>query len=60
MDLEGVPPPVIEDSILTDWVSIGAGGFGEIYKAKHQQWCSNVAIKLLRNDKTWVATEDFL
>ncbi|XP_053272639.1 receptor-interacting serine/threonine-protein kinase 3 [Pleuronectes platessa] len=50
MDLEGVPPPVIENSILTDWVSIGAGGFGEIYKAKHQGWCLDVAIKLLHND----------
>ncbi|XP_062240026.1 receptor-interacting serine/threonine-protein kinase 3 isoform X2 [Platichthys flesus] len=50
MDLEGVPPPVIEDSILTDWVSIGAGGFGEIYKAKHKRWNYDVAIKLLHND----------
>ncbi|XP_053271623.1 uncharacterized protein LOC128429822 isoform X2 [Pleuronectes platessa] len=59
MDPEGVPLPVnmalpapvmIEDSILTNWVSIGAGGFGEIYKARHQGWCLDVAIKLLHND----------
>ncbi|XP_060922583.1 receptor-interacting serine/threonine-protein kinase 3-like [Limanda limanda] len=50
MDLEGVPPPVIKDSILTGWILIGAGGFGEIYKARHQGWCSDVAIKLLHND----------
>ncbi|XP_060922436.1 receptor-interacting serine/threonine-protein kinase 3-like [Limanda limanda] len=50
MDLEGVPPPVIEDSSLTGWVSIGSGGFGEIYKARHKGWCSDVAIKLLHND----------
>ncbi|CAB1436967.1 unnamed protein product, partial [Pleuronectes platessa] len=46
-----LPAPVmIEDSILTNWVSIGAGGFGEIYKARHQGWCLDVAIKLLHND----------
>ncbi|XP_060922581.1 receptor-interacting serine/threonine-protein kinase 3-like [Limanda limanda] len=50
MDLEGVPPPVIEDSVLTGWERIGAGGFGEIYKAKHKGWCYDVAIKLLHND----------
>ncbi|XP_060922580.1 receptor-interacting serine/threonine-protein kinase 3-like [Limanda limanda] len=59
MDPEGVPPPVnmalpdpviIEDSSLTDWVSIGAGGFGDIYKARHKGWCLDVAIKLLHND----------
>ena len=47
MDLERVPPPVIEDSSLTDWASIGFGGFGQIFKARHQRWCDYVAIKLL-------------
>ncbi|XP_060922587.1 receptor-interacting serine/threonine-protein kinase 3-like [Limanda limanda] len=59
MDPEGVPPPVnmalpdpvlIEDSDLIGWDLIGSGGFGEIYKARHQGWCLDVAIKLLLND----------
>ncbi|XP_034425200.1 receptor-interacting serine/threonine-protein kinase 3 isoform X2 [Hippoglossus hippoglossus] len=50
MDLERVHPPVIEDSSLTSWVSIGSGGFGQIYKVRHQGWCCDVAIKLLHND----------
>ncbi|XP_060922586.1 receptor-interacting serine/threonine-protein kinase 3-like [Limanda limanda] len=46
-----LPTPVmIEDSDLTDWVSIASGGFGEIYKAKHPLWDYDVAIKLLHND----------
>ncbi|XP_060922435.1 receptor-interacting serine/threonine-protein kinase 3-like [Limanda limanda] len=46
-----LPTPVlIKDSILTDWVLIRSGGFGEIYKAKHLLWNYEVAIKLLCND----------
>ncbi|XP_060922582.1 receptor-interacting serine/threonine-protein kinase 3-like [Limanda limanda] len=55
MDPEGVPPPVnmalpdpvlIEDSDLTSWDLIGSGLYGEIFKARHQGWCLDVAIKL--------------
>ncbi|XP_020505003.1 receptor-interacting serine/threonine-protein kinase 3 isoform X2 [Labrus bergylta] len=40
----------IEDSHLEGWEMIDSGGFGHVYKVKHRQWCSNVAIKLLRFD----------
>ncbi|XP_036968134.1 receptor-interacting serine/threonine-protein kinase 3 isoform X2 [Acanthopagrus latus] len=43
-------PVLIEDSSLTDWKVIGSGGFGQIYKARHQKWCCDVAIKLLHHD----------
>ncbi|XP_073331055.1 receptor-interacting serine/threonine-protein kinase 3 [Pagrus major] len=45
-----VVPVLIEDSSLTDWEVIGSGGFGQIYKARHQKWCCDVAIKLLHHD----------
>ncbi|XP_074518299.1 receptor-interacting serine/threonine-protein kinase 3 [Halichoeres trimaculatus] len=38
----------IENSSLESWEVIGHGGFGHVYKARHRQWCSNVAIKILR------------
>ncbi|XP_026154501.1 receptor-interacting serine/threonine-protein kinase 3 isoform X2 [Mastacembelus armatus] len=41
---------LIGDSCLDDWQVIGSGGFGQIYKARHQQWCCDVAIKLLHYD----------
>ncbi|KAI4897957.1 hypothetical protein NFI96_025214, partial [Prochilodus magdalenae] len=43
-------PPVIKDGSLcpVSWSVIGAGGFGEIYRAKHTKWQMDVAIKLLR------------
>ncbi|XP_032364358.1 receptor-interacting serine/threonine-protein kinase 3 isoform X2 [Etheostoma spectabile] len=37
----------VEDSSLRDWEGIGAGSFGQIYKARHHQWGCDVAIKLL-------------
>ncbi|KAM9836973.1 receptor-interacting serine/threonine-protein kinase 3 isoform 2-T3 [Aulostomus maculatus] len=43
-------PPVMEESSLNNWESIGAGGFGKIYKARHCQLCCDVAIKLLYDD----------
>ncbi|KAF1394444.1 hypothetical protein PFLUV_G00000370 [Perca fluviatilis] len=41
----------VEDSSLEDWKVIGSGGFGQIYKARHHQWCSDVAIKLLLQEE---------
>ncbi|KAM4564597.1 receptor-interacting serine/threonine-protein kinase 3 [Fundulus diaphanus] len=43
-------PVVIKDSQLEGWDVIGSGGFGQIYKARHQEWCCDVAIKLLHYD----------
>ncbi|XP_035530860.1 receptor-interacting serine/threonine-protein kinase 3 isoform X1 [Morone saxatilis] len=43
-------PMLIEDSSLTNWKVIGSGGFGQIYKARHLDWCYDVAIKLLHYD----------
>lgn len=45
-----VSPVEIGDSVLENWEVIGAGGFGQIYKARHCQWCCDVAIKLLHFD----------
>ncbi|XP_034750494.1 receptor-interacting serine/threonine-protein kinase 4-like [Etheostoma cragini] len=38
---------VVEDTSLGNWEVIGAGSFGQIYKARHHQWGCDVAIKLL-------------
>lgn len=38
---------VIRDDCLLDWKSIGTGGFGQIYRAKHKTLGMDVAIKLL-------------
>ncbi|XP_043101806.1 receptor-interacting serine/threonine-protein kinase 3 isoform X2 [Puntigrus tetrazona] len=38
---------VIGDECLQDWTSIGTGGFGQIYRAKHKTLGMDVAIKLL-------------
>ncbi|KAG8006000.1 Receptor-interacting serine/threonine-protein kinase 3 [Nibea albiflora] len=43
-------PALIEDSSLADWKVIGSGGFGQIFKARHQKWGCDVAIKLLHHD----------
>ncbi|XP_028841539.1 receptor-interacting serine/threonine-protein kinase 3-like isoform X2 [Denticeps clupeoides] len=37
------------DSSLTDWKVIGGGGFGQIFRARHEDWKLDVAVKLLRN-----------
>lgn len=43
-------PMVVKDTDLEDWEVKGSGGFGQIYKARHRQWCCDVAIKLLHYD----------
>ncbi|XP_015241738.1 PREDICTED: receptor-interacting serine/threonine-protein kinase 3-like isoform X1 [Cyprinodon variegatus] len=51
MELLSCPAPVvIQDSHLTGWEVKGSGGFGQVYKARHQQWCCDVAIKVLHYD----------
>uniref|UniRef100_A0A3Q4I9K3 Receptor-interacting serine-threonine kinase 3 n=1 Tax=Neolamprologus brichardi TaxID=32507 RepID=A0A3Q4I9K3_NEOBR len=37
-------------SDLDDWEVKGSGGFGQVYKARHQKWCCDVAVKLLHDD----------
>lgn len=43
-------PIMVEDTCLDCWIKIGAGGFGQIYKARHKKLCCDVAIKLLHFD----------
>uniref|UniRef100_A0A8C6S851 Receptor-interacting serine-threonine kinase 3 n=1 Tax=Neogobius melanostomus TaxID=47308 RepID=A0A8C6S851_9GOBI len=51
MDLMSCPAPImVNDSCLDSWTRIGAGGFGQIYKARHKRLCCDVAIKLLHYD----------
>ncbi|KAM6949515.1 receptor-interacting serine/threonine-protein kinase 3 [Aplochiton taeniatus] len=40
----------IGDDILDNWQVIGSGGFGQIHKARHKNWGTDVAIKLLHYD----------
>lgn len=48
---------MISDSSLSDWVVIGSGGFGQVYKARHCMWCCDVAIKLLHHDDGWAVNK---
>ncbi|KAJ8261573.1 hypothetical protein GJAV_G00155870 [Gymnothorax javanicus] len=41
---------LVENCSLQSWAVIGAGGFGQIYKAKHKVLGMEVAIKLLHDD----------
>ncbi|XP_075884103.1 receptor-interacting serine/threonine-protein kinase 3-like [Nelusetta ayraudi] len=41
---------MISDAYLSDWVVIGSGGFGQVYKARHSMWYCDVAIKVLHHD----------
>ncbi|XP_071376091.1 receptor-interacting serine/threonine-protein kinase 3-like isoform X2 [Centroberyx affinis] len=36
----------IGDDSLQDWKAVGAGGFGQVYTARHKDWGFNVAIKV--------------
>lgn len=40
--------PIGNDS-LEEWESVGCGGFGHVYKARHKDWIFDVAIKILRD-----------
>ncbi|XP_076589639.1 ankyrin repeat and protein kinase domain-containing protein 1-like isoform X2 [Chaetodon auriga] len=40
--------PVGNES-LDKWESVGCGGFGHVYKARHKDWGFDVAIKILRD-----------
>uniref|UniRef100_A0A4W5JEZ3 Receptor-interacting serine-threonine kinase 3 n=1 Tax=Hucho hucho TaxID=62062 RepID=A0A4W5JEZ3_9TELE len=44
------PAAVIGNNSLENWKVIGAGGFGQVHKARHVDWGSDVAIKLLHCD----------
>ena len=44
------PKALIEAISLTDWKVIGAGGFGQVHRARHKGWCFDVAVKLLYID----------
>ncbi|CAJ1085883.1 receptor-interacting serine/threonine-protein kinase 3 [Xyrichtys novacula] len=53
MALSSCPPKrFIETSNLENWEVIDSGGFGNVYKARHRGWCSNVAVKLLHFDNS--------
>ncbi|KAG7221477.1 hypothetical protein INR49_002452 [Caranx melampygus] len=43
-------PVLIGESHLGGWKVIGSGGFGQIFKARHQMLCCDVAVKLLHHD----------
>lgn len=40
--------PVVNES-LDKWESVGCGGFGHVYRARHKDWGFDVAIKILRD-----------
>uniref|UniRef100_UPI0037E94FB5 receptor-interacting serine/threonine-protein kinase 3-like n=1 Tax=Semicossyphus pulcher TaxID=241346 RepID=UPI0037E94FB5 len=40
--------PVLEES-LERWESVGSGGFGRVYKARHKDWGFDVAVKILHD-----------
>ncbi|KAM9502829.1 receptor-interacting serine/threonine-protein kinase 3-like isoform 2-T2 [Salvelinus alpinus] len=44
------PAAVIGNNSLENWKVIGAGGFGQVHKARHVDWGYDVAIKLLKCD----------
>ncbi|XP_034532636.1 receptor-interacting serine/threonine-protein kinase 3 [Notolabrus celidotus] len=51
MALSSCPPQrFIKNTNLADWKMIDSGGFGNVFKARHRQLCSNVAIKILHVD----------
>ncbi|XP_063042894.1 receptor-interacting serine/threonine-protein kinase 3 [Engraulis encrasicolus] len=44
-----LPSILIRDSSLSSWEVIGSGGFGQIYRTKHERWGMDVAIKVLHH-----------
>ncbi|KAM4619348.1 receptor-interacting serine/threonine-protein kinase 3-like isoform 2-T2 [Polymixia lowei] len=41
------PDVKIDDEVLQNWETIGSGGFGQVYRARHKKWGFDVAIKIL-------------
>lgn len=41
---------MVGDDSLDQWICIGSGGFGAVFKAHHKHWGFDVAIKILRDD----------
>ncbi|XP_070687127.1 receptor-interacting serine/threonine-protein kinase 3-like [Pempheris klunzingeri] len=39
----------VGNASLDKWESVGCGGFGHVYKARHKDWGFDVAIKILRD-----------
>ncbi|KAM9854753.1 receptor-interacting serine/threonine-protein kinase 3-like [Aulostomus maculatus] len=50
--------PVLTDEVLSGWESVGSGGFGHVYKARHKDWGFDVAIKLLCHDVSPLIQEE--
>ncbi|XP_068459611.1 receptor-interacting serine/threonine-protein kinase 3-like isoform X2 [Clinocottus analis] len=49
MELRSHKPEPVGDASLEKWESLGQGGFGYVYKARHKDLCIDVAIKILRD-----------
>ncbi|XP_068579477.1 receptor-interacting serine/threonine-protein kinase 3-like isoform X2 [Cebidichthys violaceus] len=39
----------VGDKHLENWKLVDSGGFGRVYKARHKDWCFDVAIKILHD-----------
>ncbi|XP_032380436.1 receptor-interacting serine/threonine-protein kinase 3 [Etheostoma spectabile] len=50
MALPSQKTELVSDTSLDNWESVGSGGFGCVYKARHKDWGINVAIKILHKD----------
>ncbi|XP_040894374.1 receptor-interacting serine/threonine-protein kinase 3-like isoform X3 [Toxotes jaculatrix] len=45
---------------LEKWVSVGSGGFGHVYKARHKDWGFDVAIKILQDNVRCDSNEEVI